>query len=94
MANLTKFEFVPLDIFGKNYLSWVVDVEIYLDVIGLGNTIVEKNEASVQNRAKAIIFLHHHLDKSLKIEYLTESYDHLKLVVFPKARYDWLHLRL
>ncbi|PIN00633.1 hypothetical protein CDL12_26865 [Handroanthus impetiginosus] len=89
MANLAKFEFVPLDISGKNYLSWVVDAKMHLDAMGLENTIVEKNEATIQNRAKAMIFLRHHLDESLK-----ERYDRLKLVVLPKARYDWLHLRL
>ncbi|PIN21871.1 hypothetical protein CDL12_05421 [Handroanthus impetiginosus] len=94
MAKLDKFEFVPLDNYGKNYLSWVVDAKMHLDATGLENTIVEKNEATIQNRAKAMIFLRHHLDESLKIEYLTERYDHLKLVVLPKARYDWLHLRL
>ncbi|PIN12038.1 hypothetical protein CDL12_15355 [Handroanthus impetiginosus] len=106
MANLTKFEFVPLDISEKNYLSWVVDVEMHLDAMGLGNTIVEKNEATIQNRTKAMIFLCHHLDESLKIEYLAvkdpvdlwknlkERYNHLKLVGLPKARYDWLHLWL
>ncbi|XP_027154933.1 uncharacterized protein LOC113755067 [Coffea eugenioides] len=74
--------------------------------MGLGNTIVEKNESSNQDRAKSMIFLHHHLDEGLKLEYLTvkdhlvlwrdlkERFDHLKLVVLPKARYDWLHLRL
>ncbi|XP_060186086.1 uncharacterized protein LOC132615496 [Lycium barbarum] len=42
----------------------------------------------------------------LKIEYLTikdplilwnnlkEKYDHLKMVILPKARYNWIHLRL
>ncbi|XP_027101011.2 uncharacterized protein [Coffea arabica] len=74
--------------------------------MGLGNTIVDKNDASNQDRAKAMIFLRHHLDEGLKVEYLTvknplvlwrdlkEIFDHLKLVVLPKARYDWLHLRL
>ncbi|XP_027152210.1 uncharacterized protein LOC113752288 [Coffea eugenioides] len=74
--------------------------------MGLGNTIVDKNDASNQDRAKAMIFLRRHLDEGLKVEYLTvkdplvlwqdlkERYDHLKLVVLPKARYDWLHLRL
>ncbi|PIM98030.1 hypothetical protein CDL12_29491 [Handroanthus impetiginosus] len=81
MANVAKFEFVPFDISEKNYLSWVVDAKMHLDAMGLKNTIVEKNEATIQNRAKTMIFLRHHLDESLKIEYLT-------------ARYDWLHLRL
>ena len=53
-----------------------------------------------------MIFLCHHLDKRLKNEYLTikdplvlwkilkERYDHQKTVILPKARYDWMHLRL
>ena len=53
-----------------------------------------------------MIFLRHHLDEGLKMEYLTvkdplvlwnnlkDRYDHLKLVVLPQARYDWIHLRL
>ena len=75
--------------------------------MNLGNTIQEKkNEASQQDCAKAMIFLRHHLDEGLKNEYLTikdplvhwknlkEIYDHQKTVILPKARYDWMHLRL
>ncbi|XP_004237325.1 uncharacterized protein [Solanum lycopersicum] len=74
--------------------------------MGLADTIQENNQASNQNRAKAMIFLLHHLDESLKMEYLTvkdplvlwnnlkDRYDHLKLVVLPHARYDWINLRL
>jgi len=52
-----------------------------------------------------MIFLQHHLHEGLKIEYLTvkdplelwinlkDRYDHLKLTVLPKARYEWIHLR-
>ncbi|XP_071909771.1 uncharacterized protein [Coffea arabica] len=106
MANLAKQEFIPLDISGKNYLLWVLDVEIHLEAMGLGNTIVNENDVSNQDRAKAMIFLRRHLDEALKIEYLTvkdplvlwqdlkERFNHLKLVVLPKAQYDWLHLRL
>ncbi|XP_070011406.1 uncharacterized protein [Nicotiana sylvestris] len=39
MSNLSKLEFVVLDISGKNYLSWVLDAEIHLAAKGLGNTI-------------------------------------------------------
>ena len=47
-----------------------------------------------------MIFLRHHIDEISKIEYLTvkdpfvpwnnlkERYDHLKMVIHPKARYD------
>ena len=106
MSNLTKLEFVALDISGNNYLSWILDAEIHLDASNLGETIKENNSASLQDCAKALIFLRHHLDESLKNEYLTvkdplvlwqslkDRYDHQKIVILPKARYDWLHLRL
>ncbi|XP_040967904.1 uncharacterized protein [Gossypium hirsutum] len=106
MSNLTKLEFVALDITGNNYLSWVLDVEINLDAKGLRETIKEGNEESTQDKAKAMIFLHHHLLEGLKTEYLTikdpqilwanlkERYDHQKTVILSKARYEWLNLRL
>ena len=46
MSNLTKLEFVALDISGKNYLSWILDAEIYLVSMNLGETIKEENEES------------------------------------------------
>ena len=47
MSNLTKLEFVALNISGKNYRSWILDAEIYLDVMNLGATIKEENQASL-----------------------------------------------
>ena len=106
MSNITKLEFVALDISGKNYLSWILDAELHLDAMNLGATIKQGNQASLQDRAKALIFLRHHLHEGLKNEYLTvkdpftlwsnlkERYDHQKTVILPKARYDWMHLRL
>ncbi|XP_059291124.1 uncharacterized protein LOC132044639 [Lycium ferocissimum] len=106
MANLSKREFVALNISGKNYLSWVLDAEIHLNAIGLADTIQNKNQASNQDRPKAMIFLRHHLDEGLKLEYLTikdplmlwnnlkDRHDHLKMVILPQARFDWIHLRL
>ncbi|KAM3322822.1 hypothetical protein P3S67_003973 [Capsicum chacoense] len=73
--------------------------------MGLGDAIKNENTTSSQNRAKAMIFLRHHLDEVLKIEYpttkyplvlwnsLKERFDHLKMVIFPKARYEWMYLR-
>ena len=106
MSNITKLEFVALDISGKNYPSWILDAELHLDAMNLGATIKERNQASLRNRAKALIFLRHHFHEGLKNEYLTvkdfftlwsnlkERYDHQKIVILPKARYDWMHLRL
>jgi len=64
MTNLAKLDFVALDITGNNYLSWIFDAEIHLDVMGLGDTIKDDNEASSQNKAKAMIFLRRHLHES------------------------------
>ncbi|XP_015055008.1 uncharacterized protein LOC107001503 [Solanum pennellii] len=73
MSNLSKLEFVALDISGKNLL-WVLDVEIHLAAKGLDATITQKNEASSQDKTKAMIFLRHHLDEGQKIEYLMQQY--------------------
>ena len=71
MTNITKLEFAALDISSKNYLSWILGVEINLDAMNLGNTIKEGNIVSQQDRAKALIFLLHHIDEALQNEYLT-----------------------
>ena len=57
MSNLTKLEFMTLDITGKNYLSWTLDAEIHLDAMGPGDTIKEANKASNQDKAKAMILM-------------------------------------
>ncbi|KAJ9561487.1 hypothetical protein OSB04_006647 [Centaurea solstitialis] len=104
MTNIVKLEFVALHISGKNYPSWKLNAEIHLDAKRLENTI-NGIEASIQDKAKAMIFLHHHLHESLKAEYLTmnnpqelwinliDRFDHLKTIMLPKDRYDWIHLR-
>ncbi|KAJ0428610.1 hypothetical protein HanHA300_Chr17g0648031 [Helianthus annuus] len=104
MSNLAKLEFMALDITGKNYLSWALDAEIHAN--NLGDTIKEGNKTSTQDKAKAMIFLRHHIHESLKNEYLTikdplvlwtnlkERYDHQKTVILPRARYEWINLRL
>lgn len=106
MTNYTKLEFAALDISGRNYFSWILDIEIHLDAMEIGKTITNGNDASLKDRAKAMIFIRHHLHEDLKFEYLTvkdplvlwnnlkERYEHQKAVILPRARYYWLHLRL
>ncbi|XP_021803217.1 uncharacterized protein LOC110747331 [Prunus avium] len=106
MSNLAKIDFIVLDISGKNYLKWVLDPEIHLHANNLENTIREGNQPSLQDRAKAMIFLPRHLHEGLKIEYLgvkdpampwknlEERYDHQNSIILPKAQYDWMHLCL
>nr|GFA38420.1 uncharacterized protein [Tanacetum cinerariifolium] len=105
-SKLSNIDLAVLDIFEKDYLSWILDAEIHLTAKDLGETIKTGNTASRQARAKAMIFLRHHLHEDLKNEYLTvkdllqlwqslkERFDHQKQVILPKARYDWMHLRL
>ena len=69
---------MALDISGKNYLSWILDIELNLDAMNLRATIKEGNQASLQDHAKALIFLRHHLHEGLKNEYLTVN-DHFTL---------------
>ncbi|XP_070662265.1 uncharacterized protein [Malus domestica] len=92
MANLAKLDFVALDITGKNYLTWVMDAKIHLEAGNLGNTIKKGNNASSQDRAKAMIFIRRHLDEGLKSKYSTvenplafwkalrNTYDHQKMM--------------
>ncbi|XP_070675745.1 uncharacterized protein [Malus domestica] len=71
MTNLTKLDFAALDIIGKNYLTLVLDTKIHLEAGNLRDTIREENNSSSQDRGKAMIFIHRHLDEGLKSEYLT-----------------------
>ena len=93
MANLTKLDFVALDVSGKNYLSWVLDAELHLASSKLGETIKKNTNSSEQDYAKAMILLRHHLHESLKSQYLTvkspfqlwkslkDRFDHQKTVI-------------
>ena len=65
MSNLTKVELMTLDISRKNYLSWILDAKIHLDAMNLGVMIKEGNQASLQDRAKTLTFLCHHLHEGL-----------------------------
>ncbi|KAI5335175.1 hypothetical protein L3X38_025308 [Prunus dulcis] len=105
MANLAKLEFAALDLPGDNYLSWVLDAKIHLRANGLEQTIVDENDASPEENAKAMIFLRRQIHEALKSEYvvvdeplvlwkaLGERYDHQRMVTLPRARYEWNHLR-
>ena len=71
MSNITKLEFADLDISSNNYLSWILNAEIHLHAMNLGNTIKKENTTFLQDRAKALILLRHRINEGLKNEYLT-----------------------
>ena len=106
MSNLAKLEFAALEVTGKNYMPWIMDVKMHLQSQGIQNTINEHNEyATEQEKAKAIVFLRKHIDEMLKYEYLDvtdpivlwnqlkERFDHQKEVILPSARDEWRTLR-
>ncbi|GAV91475.1 hypothetical protein CFOL_v3_34870, partial [Cephalotus follicularis] len=100
MANIENQKFIALDISGKNYLPWVLDVKLNLSVKKLRHTIDEDNTTSNEERATTLIFLRHHIDDVLKYEYLNienplelwqnlnDRFEHLKAVVLQKALND------
>ncbi|XP_021820431.1 uncharacterized protein LOC110762134 [Prunus avium] len=101
LANLSKREFDAQDIYGNNYLSWVLDAKIHLCANSFGKTIVDGSDASHKENAKAMIFLRRHIHEVLKNEYvevddplvlwtaLYERYNHQKTVILLRARYEW-----
>ena len=106
MLNLTKLEFTTFDIYENNYLSWILGAKIHLEAMNLGETIKEKNSASLQDCAKVMIFICHHLHEGLKVKYfiikypfvkwknLKERYNHQKFTILSQVCYDWLRPRL
>lgn len=66
MLNIANIEFANLDISGNNYLSWILDAETHLEANRLSETIKEGNQEALENPAKALLFLHYHLDDGLK----------------------------
>ncbi|XP_019150306.1 PREDICTED: uncharacterized protein LOC109147114 [Ipomoea nil] len=73
MPALANREFAELILDGSNFLTWVLDVEIYLKSTELLDTIEETSASTATQKAKALIFLRHHLNHDLKNEYLTEK---------------------
>ncbi|XP_024011242.1 uncharacterized protein LOC112086515 [Eutrema salsugineum] len=105
MSNLAKLEIPALDVSGKNYMSWAVGAKIHLRGNGVLDTIDKSETTSDEKKAKAMIFLLHHIDNSLKEEYITKKnpadlwqslkdrFDHQKYVILPKVKHEWLNFR-
>jgi hypothetical protein len=50
MANIEKLAFPALDVHGKNYMRWTIDVKMHLTAMGIAKTIEEGNTCSEQER--------------------------------------------
>ncbi|XP_035845210.1 uncharacterized protein LOC118491496 [Helianthus annuus] len=105
MANIAKIEFPALNITGENYMPWTAHVKRHLKSMGVLETITEWNECSDQDKAKADVFLHKHIDEVLQFEYsnfedpyflwedLKSRFDNQREVLLPTARDEWNNLR-
>ncbi|KAL7584687.1 uncharacterized protein LOC111879032 [Lactuca sativa] len=105
MSNVVKLEFATLEVSGKNYVPWMIDVKMHLESKGISNAIHEFNNCLAQDKAKAQVFLRKHIEEMLRFEYLDitdpsvlwnllkERFGHQKEVILPNARDEWRTLR-
>ncbi|XP_076928103.1 uncharacterized protein LOC143591900 [Bidens hawaiensis] len=105
MANIAKLEFPALNITGDNYMSWTAHVKRHLKSMGVLNAITEGNYFEEQDREKAYVFLHKHIDEMLQFEYsncenpyvlwedLKSRFDHQKELLLLTARDELNNLR-
>ncbi|KAK3437569.1 hypothetical protein EUGRSUZ_C02227 [Eucalyptus grandis] len=106
MTNIEKPKFHILEVSGKIYLSWCLDMEMHFQGQDLANTIIEDGISNEKDKANALIFIRRHLHESLQTQYLSvrdphilwrrlkDRYDHTKIVILPQAQYDWQNLIL
>ena len=78
MSGINSKEFAELALDGSNYLTWAMDAKLSLTSMSLSHAINQPaagtNGPSAAEKAKALIFLRHHLNSALKLEYLTGLY--------------------
>jgi len=73
MSNLAKLDVVALDVSGKHYMSWALDIKMHLRSNGFLSTINASETTSDESKAKAMVFLRHHLHDNLRNEYITRE---------------------
>lgn len=105
MSNLAKLDIIALDVSDKNCMTWASDVKMHLRSNKLLRNIDASETTLDESKAKAMVFLRHHLHDNLKNEYITredpvdlwqslkDRFDHQKYVILPKAKHEWLNLR-
>ena len=66
MANIEKPKFHILEVSGNNYLSWCLDMKMYLQGQDLANAITEDGTSNAKDKSNALIFIRSHLHESLQ----------------------------
>ena len=67
ITHIANPKFPVLDVNGKNYQSWRLDVELHLQGEGLTDALIENEKATAKDKANALIFMCCHLHDSLKV---------------------------
>ena len=100
MTNLEKLSFSPLTSNGENYLIWALDVKLHLQARNLVKKIEEPSLEIPTDPfdAQTLVFMRHHLDPTLQLQYLTVTsthalwvslqnrFNHQQTIFLPKAR--------
>jgi hypothetical protein len=105
-STIEKLHFQELSIDGSNYLSWSLDVEAHLTSKDIQDSILTDSGPTLQQKARALILIRHHLADLLKQQYMNEfnprvlwdelksCFDHTRTIFLPAARHDWINLRV
>ena len=98
MPKLANLKFAALEVFGDNYMSQVIDVELFLKSEDLYYTIEDGTQANERDKSTTMVIIHRHLNEDLKAQYLTVTepevlqqelkyrYDNQPDVALPNAR--------
>ena len=106
--SIQPLTFPELEVDGRKYLKWCIDVKAYLvvdDLEGILNYPVPDNFTTSQ-KSWALVFMRKHIDDSLEQQYLQiedladlwrqleARFCHEKTIFLPKACNDWANLRV
>ncbi|XP_024185911.1 uncharacterized protein LOC112190672 [Rosa chinensis] len=110
MSNAPRLDFQMLDSTGSEYYSWVTDVENHLTSRGILPIIQAPNPGLVFQRtptkhAQAIILMRRHMDKALRLEYMSmrdardlwvaleERFGNIQDTLLPDLKVQWNNIR-
>ena len=107
---MSNVEFDKLELDGRNYLTWAMDMKISLSSRGLITAINPPQEGNLpltdQIKYGALFSMRHRLHLDLKSEYLMdknpydlwnslkERYEQQKAVILPEAQREWSNIRV
>jgi hypothetical protein len=84
MTHLEKLSFFPLAPNGEDYLIWASDAKLHLQARNFAKKIEQTSLEIPTNHhdAQALVFMQHHLDPTLQLQYLTLTSTYILWVSF------------